>query len=80
MNYDLLIPLIAALPLAGFAFSVLFGRRLQATFGKRAASLVPVTVVVLAWLAAHRAALAPDGVLTRTPDPWRCSPVAGVSS
>ena len=52
MSYDLLIPLIAALPLAGFAFSALFGRRLQATFGIRAASLVPVTVVVLAWATA----------------------------
>ncbi len=39
------IPLIPALPLAGFAFTVLFGRRL----GKRA-SWVPVTVVIAAWL------------------------------
>ncbi|HEX9044283.1 MAG TPA: NADH-quinone oxidoreductase subunit L [Candidatus Limnocylindrales bacterium] len=52
MDYDLLIPLIAILPLAGFAFSVVFGRRLQATFGKHAASLVPVGLVVISWIAA----------------------------
>jgi NADH-quinone oxidoreductase subunit L len=44
MSFDLLIPLIALLPLAGFLFTAAFGRRL----GKRA-HLVPVGVVVLAW-------------------------------
>ena len=44
MSFDVLIPLIALLPLAGFLFTAAFGRRL----GKRA-HLVPVGVVVLAW-------------------------------
>src|SRR5687768_5412024 len=44
MSFDVLIPLIALLPLAGFVFTAAFGRRL----GKRA-HLVPVGVVVLAW-------------------------------
>ena len=41
MPYDTLIPLIAILPLAGFVFTALFGRRLQAQYGKAAASAVP---------------------------------------
>ena len=44
MSFDVLIPLIALLPLAGFVFTAAFGRRL----GRRA-HLVPVGVVVLAW-------------------------------
>ncbi len=44
---DTLIPLIPALPLAGFAFTSLFGRRL----GKRA-STIPVLAVVVSWLIA----------------------------
>jgi NADH-quinone oxidoreductase subunit L len=52
MNVDVLIPLIVALPLAGFAFTVVAGRRLQAALGKPAASLVPVAVVVISWVAA----------------------------
>ncbi len=43
--FDLLIPLIVALPLAGFLFTAVAGRRL----GKRA-HLVPVGAVGLAWL------------------------------
>ncbi|GAC1672117.1 MAG: NADH-quinone oxidoreductase subunit L [Candidatus Limnocylindrales bacterium] len=43
--FDLLIPLIVALPLAGFLFTAVIGRRL----GKRA-HLVPVGAVGLAWL------------------------------
>jgi len=46
---DTLIPLIVALPIGGFAFSALFGRRLQARFGRPAASVVPVAVIVAAW-------------------------------
>jgi NADH-quinone oxidoreductase subunit L len=42
-----LIPLILALPLAGFAFTALFGRRL----GKRA-PIVPMLTVVVSWLIA----------------------------
>jgi NADH-quinone oxidoreductase subunit L len=48
-GYDLLIPLIAALPIAGFAFTALFGRRLQAAFGRTVASLVPIAAVVVTW-------------------------------
>ena len=43
--YDTLIPAIAILPMVGFLFTAVFGRRL----GKRA-HLVPVGVIVLAWL------------------------------
>ena len=43
--FDALIPAIIALPLAGFLFTAVVGRRL----GKRA-HLVPVGAVVLAWL------------------------------
>ena len=49
---DQLIPLIVALPIVGFAFTALFGRRLQATYGKAAASFVPVTLIVITWLIA----------------------------
>jgi len=52
MPYDALILLIPALPIAGFIFAALFGRRLQATFGRNVASLVPVAVVVVSWVAA----------------------------
>ncbi len=52
MPYDALILLIPALPIAGFIFAALFGRRLQATYGRNAASLVPVVVVVVSWVAA----------------------------
>ncbi|HET7727969.1 MAG TPA: hypothetical protein VFK54_11675, partial [Candidatus Limnocylindrales bacterium] len=48
-TFDLLLPLIIALPLAGFLFSALFGRRIQAAFGRTAASLVPVGAVVGSW-------------------------------
>jgi len=34
------------------AFSALFGRRIQATYGKAAASFVPVALIVLTWLIA----------------------------
>ena len=52
MPYDLLILAIPALPIAGFLFSALFGRRIQAQLGKPAASLVPVALVGLSWIAA----------------------------
>jgi len=52
MPYDQLILLIPALPILGFAFSALFGRRLQARYGRPAASLVPIGTVVLSWAAA----------------------------
>jgi NADH-quinone oxidoreductase subunit L len=46
------IPLIPLLPIAGFAFAALFGRRIQATFGRNAAAAVPLGVVIVAWLVA----------------------------
>ena len=49
---DQLIPLIVALPIAGFVFSALFGRRIQANYGKAAASFVPVGLIVITWLIA----------------------------
>jgi NADH-quinone oxidoreductase subunit L len=52
MPYDALILLIPALPIVGFIFAALFGRRLQATYGRNAASVVPVAVVVVSWVAA----------------------------
>jgi NADH-quinone oxidoreductase subunit L len=47
MNWDTLIPLIAILPLAGFAITALIGRRL----GKQA-HWIPVGAVFVAWLIA----------------------------
>ncbi|HET9681225.1 MAG TPA: proton-conducting transporter membrane subunit, partial [Candidatus Limnocylindrales bacterium] len=47
MSYDLLIPLIVALPLAGFLFTAAFGKRL----GKQA-HWVPVAAVVVSWVVA----------------------------
>jgi NADH-quinone oxidoreductase subunit L len=47
MNFDLLIPLIAALPLAGFVVTAAIGRRL----GKQA-HWIPVGAVVISWLIA----------------------------
>jgi NADH-quinone oxidoreductase subunit L len=56
MSWDQLIPLIAILPLAGFAFTALVGRRLG-----KAAHWVPVGAVFVAWLIAMAAAF---GALT----------------
>ncbi len=50
--YGILIPLIMLLPIAGFAFSALFGRRLQFRFGRGAAEIVPIGVIILTWLVA----------------------------
>src|SRR6476620_8527015 len=47
MNWDLLVPAIAVLPLAGFAFTALVGRRLR-----KQAHWVPVLVVLVAWVIA----------------------------
>jgi NADH-quinone oxidoreductase subunit L len=47
--FGLLMALIALLPLAGFVFTTIVGRRLQASRGRNAASLVPVGAVVIAW-------------------------------
>src|SRR5690349_422820 len=47
--YEVLIPLLLVLPIAGFAFTALFGRRLQMTFGRWAAEIVPLGVIVLTW-------------------------------
>src|SRR5829696_6994112 len=50
--YPLLIGLIPLLPILGFAFTALFGRRLQARFGRTAAEIVPVGLIVVVWLIA----------------------------
>ncbi len=50
--YGTLIPLIPLLPILGFAFTALFGRRLQLRFGRTAAELVPLTTVFVAWIIA----------------------------
>src|SRR6476660_3839531 len=47
MNWDLLVPAIAVLPLAGFGFTALVGRRLR-----KQAHWVPVLVVLVAWVIA----------------------------
>src|SRR5689334_5251525 len=51
-TYRLLIGLIPLLPILGFAFTALFGRRLQARFGRWAAEIVPVGLIVAVWLIA----------------------------
>jgi NADH-quinone oxidoreductase subunit L len=50
--YGILIPLIPLLPILGFAFTALFGRRLQLRFGRTAAEIVPLATVVVAWVIA----------------------------
>ena len=50
--YGILIPLIPLLPILGFAFTALFGRRLQLRFGRTAAEIVPLTTVFVAWIIA----------------------------
>ena len=66
MPYDALIAIIPALPIAGFVFTALAGRRLQASYGRNAASAVPIAVVILSWLAAMAVAY---GALTHA-DPF----------
>jgi NADH-quinone oxidoreductase subunit L len=50
--YGTLIPLIVLLPIVGFAFTSLFGRRLQAAYGRNVAAAVPLGVVIAAWVVA----------------------------
>jgi NADH-quinone oxidoreductase subunit L len=50
--YGWLIPLIPLIPIAGFAFTSLFGRRLQARYGRNAASAAPVLGVIVVWVIA----------------------------
>src|SRR4249919_1699415 len=50
--YETLIPLLVLLPISGFAFTALFGRRLQLRFGRTAAELVPLGVIVATWVIA----------------------------
>jgi NADH-quinone oxidoreductase subunit L len=50
--YAVLIPLIPLLPILGFAFAALFGRRIQGRFGRTAVSLVPVGITVVIWVIA----------------------------
>jgi NADH-quinone oxidoreductase subunit L len=50
--YALPVALIPLLPILGFAFTALFGRRIQARFGRLAAEIVPLGVVVAVWVLA----------------------------
>jgi NADH-quinone oxidoreductase subunit L len=50
--YATLIPLLVLLPILGFAFTALFGRRLQLSFGRWAAEVVPIGLIVLTWVVA----------------------------
>ena len=50
--YGILIPLIPLLPILGFAFTALFGRRLQLRFGRTAAEIVPLATVLAVWIIA----------------------------
>ncbi len=50
--YATLIPLLVLLPILGFAFTALFGRRLQMRFGRWAAEIVPIGLIVLTWVVA----------------------------
>ncbi len=50
--YETLIPLIPLLPILGFAFTALFGRRLQAKGGRGLAEVVPVGLIVVVWVIA----------------------------
>jgi len=52
MPYETLIPLIPLLPIVGFAFTALFGRRLMLRHGRTAAEIVPVGLVVVVWVIA----------------------------
>jgi NADH-quinone oxidoreductase subunit L len=51
-TYQLLISLIPLLPILGFAFSALFGRRLMLKFGRTAAEIVPLGMIVVVWVIA----------------------------
>ena len=50
--YATLIPLLVLLPILGFASTALFGRRLQLRYGRWAAEIVPIGLIVLTWLVA----------------------------
>ena len=57
MSPETLIPLIPLLPILGFTFTALFGRRLMASYGRLAAEIVPLAVVVIVWLIAMSVAI-----------------------
>jgi NADH-quinone oxidoreductase subunit L len=50
--YQVLVPLIPLIPILGFAFTSLFGRRIQFRFGRTAAAAVPVLGVIGVWVIA----------------------------
>ena len=52
MPYTTLVPLIPLLPILGFAFTALFGRRLMLRYGRTAAEIVPVGLIVAVWVIA----------------------------
>ena len=62
--YGILIPLIPLLPILGFAFTALFGRRLQAKGGRTVAEIVPVGLVVAVWVIAMMVVVAAIGIFT----------------
>src|SRR3954465_3625731 len=51
-TYQLLISLIPLLPILGFAFTALFGRRLMARGGRGAAEVGPLVTVIVVWVIA----------------------------
>jgi NADH-quinone oxidoreductase subunit L len=52
MPYVTLLPLIPLLPILGFAFTALFGRRLMLRFGRGVAEIVPVGLIIAVWVIA----------------------------
>jgi len=52
MPYETLIPLIPLLPILGFAFTALFGRRLMLRYGRTATEIVPLGLVIATWVIA----------------------------
>ena len=58
MPFDALLLIVPALPIAGFVLTALFGRRIQARYGRNAVSVLPVVLVVVSWIAAMMIAAA----------------------
>jgi len=85
MPYDTLIALIPLLPILGFAFTALFGRRLQLRLGRAAAEIVPVGIVIAVWVIAmivvvpalqHQAPFGTEGLDVKS---WTWIPAGGLS-
>ena len=52
MPYEAMVSLVLLLPILGFAFTALFGRRLQMAYGRWAAEIVPVGLIIVVWVLA----------------------------